>query len=122
MGDPHVLPQAEARFPALTLVTGQALRINAVNIGDPHVTPCPVDLDIRNAAARRSLSIGAALAAGDSDVARRLREQPQGASSTARGGGAAKDRMVKESCGTFLFSVEIYDLVDREDDVNRERP
>jgi hypothetical protein len=25
-------------------------------------------------------------------------------------GERAKDRLVKESCGTFLFSVEIYDL------------
>jgi hypothetical protein len=58
IGDPHVRPQPEARFPALTLVTGQALRINAVNIGDPHVTPVPWTSTSVTPPARRSLSIG----------------------------------------------------------------
>jgi hypothetical protein len=58
IGDPHVRPQAEGRFPALTLVTGQAIRINAVNIGDPQSRPVPWTSKSATSRARRSLSIG----------------------------------------------------------------
>lgn len=110
IGDPHVRPQAEARFPALTLVTGQALRINAVNIGDPQITPCPVDLDIRNAAGETLAQRRVALAGGEATALDLSVSDPEERVQLRATGERAKDRLVKESCGTFLFSVEIYDL------------
>jgi hypothetical protein len=44
--DPNLQPDPEAFFPALTLVTGQFLRLNAVNYGDPNEAPCPIRLTI----------------------------------------------------------------------------
>lgn len=110
IGDPQIRPRAEARFPAVTLVTGQAIRINAVNIGDPNITPCPVDLDIRDAAGKTVAQHRDALAAAVAASLDVFVGDPNQRVQLRAAGERAKDRMVKESCGTFLFSVEIYDL------------
>jgi hypothetical protein len=109
IGDQH-RPQAEARFPALTLAAGQAIRINAINIGDPHVTPCPVDVDVSDAAGTTVAQHRAALAPGMATSLDVFVSNPEERIQLRAAGERAQDRIVKESCGTFLFSVEIYDL------------
>jgi hypothetical protein len=111
IGDPHVRPQADALFPTVTLVTGQAIRINAVNIGDPQITPCPVDLDVRDAAGNTVARHQATVHSGAAAALDVFVSDPEERVQLRAAGERAKDRLVKESCETFLFSVEIYDLV-----------
>jgi hypothetical protein len=109
IGDPNIRPTPEAFFPALTLVTGQVFRLNAVNVSDPNEAPCPILLTIFGAGGtvlgqqRAILASGAGtfldVVVGDPNERVQLR-------ATAR-------RVVKSSdqtfCRAFVFSVEIYD-------------
>jgi len=97
----------EAFFPALTLVTGQALRVNAVNYGDPNEAPCPVLLAIFKAdgtdlqqQSMLASGVGTFLdaAVGNPDARIQFR---------AAGSRAISDRT---RCRAFVFSVEVYDL------------
>lgn len=109
IGDPHVRPHAKALFPAVTLVTGQAIRINAVNIGDPQISPCPVDLEIHDAAGERIAHQQAMVSSGAAATLDFFVGDPNERIQLRGVGERSKDRLVKEGCDTFLFSMELFD-------------
>jgi hypothetical protein len=108
--DPNERPDPDAFFPALTLVTGQFPRLNAVNYGNPEEAPCPIRLTIF-AADGRALSqqapvvasgAGAFLDVGFTDPD--LRVLVRAAASRV-----LESRNQQSLCRTFVFSVEVYD-------------
>ena len=111
MGDPNLKPHPEAFFPALTLVTGQAVRLNAVNMGNPEDAPCPILLTILAADGRVLGQKRAIVASGGGtsvDVA--MDDPEQRVLLRAAATRAVKDTRSEQTlCRAFLFSVEIYD-------------
>jgi len=105
--DPEIQPNPEAFFAALTLVTGQFLRLNAVSFQDPNLEPCPILLTIfaadgRVLAQQRPVvasHTGAFLDVGFQDPNERVLVR------------AAASRVVggRTLCRAFVFSVEVYD-------------
>jgi hypothetical protein len=108
--DPNLQPDPEAFFPALTLVTGQFLRLNAVNYGDPNEAPCPIRLTIFAADGRVlgqqsplvASGAGAFLDVGFEDPDQRVLVR-------AAASRVLEGRDQRSLCRAFVFSAEVYD-------------
>lgn len=114
VGEPALGGVPEVFFPAFTLVTGQAVRLNAVNMGDPDLAPCPLVLTIFAAdgtvlGQRQAIVpsgagtfLDVALSGPDSRV------QIRGALERAVDVRPSADRSL---CRAFVSSVEVYDAI-----------
>ena len=84
--------------------------INTQTHRDPQISPCPVDLDVYDAAGNKVARHQATLPSGAAAALDVFVSDPNERVQLRAAGQRSKDRLVKESCGTFLFSVEIYDV------------
>jgi len=110
-GDPDQKGATETFFPALTLA-GQAIRVNAVNMDDPKLAPCPVLLTVLAADGKTTLgqqrTILAPGAGTSLDVA--FGDPNQRVLLRAAGERIVANGAAKTLCRAFVFSVEVYDL------------